>query len=82
MWSPRAIAVTTSQEREKMTALFNALFRAADSLTIKQLNHSVLPLNLPGADSRRYVITAARRGRVWEADAKIQRPDLDITFGT
>lgn len=80
-WSTRALAVTTVQQRERMTNLFNAYFRVGFPESRDMLPGSVLPLDLPmEPESRYYFVAQHRQGKGWQVDARLRRPDLDIQF--
>ncbi|MBC7927838.1 MAG: hypothetical protein H7039_19505 [Bryobacteraceae bacterium] len=78
-WSSLALAVTSIQQRERMTELFHAYLRVGSSEGRETLPGSVLYLDLPGEQAMRYRFLArALPNSAWEVDARLIRPDLDI----
>ena len=80
-WSPHALGVTSVSQRQHMTDLFQAYFRAGFPHGRTGPDGSILPLDLPAeSESRYYFVAQYTQRKGWWVEAKLRRPDLAIQF--
>ena len=62
----------------RLKKLFDALLR--NQPQVEEHRPGTLQLDLPSEENPRYRFIAEKRGDIWQVDAKLTRPDLNIRF--